>query len=156
MLLKYDEVTRLGDFFAARLAELHSRLSKIDPAGWNATVVVPVPLHADRRRERGYNQVDMIARPLAKKLGLPFRPCLLARTKPRPARLVLSRSEHWESVRGAYAAREGLRVDGLRILLVDDVMTTGATLDACSRALLKAGAAEVVGLTVARVVPKLG
>lgn len=154
MLLKYEEVTRLGDWFAANLAQLHASLSHRDSAAWQADAVVPVPLHADRRRERGYNQVDMIARPLAKRLKLPFRPYLLARTKPRPARLVLSRSEHWESVRGAYALREGSRVDKLRILLIDDVMTTGATLDACSRALLKAGAAEVVALTVARVVPK--
>lgn len=154
MLLKYEEVRRLGDLFAARLSQLHGRLHGRDPAAWHADVVVPVPLHADRRRERGYNQVDMIARPLAKRLKLPFCPYLLARTKPRPARLVLSRSEHWESVRGAYALREGSRVDKLRILLVDDVMTTGATLDACSRALLKAGAVEVVALTVARVIPK--
>ncbi len=154
MLLKYDEVTRLGDWFATRLAELYGRLSQSDAAAWRADAIVPVPLHPERQRERGYNQVDMIARPLARRLGLPFRPYLLARTKPRPARLVLSRSEHWESVRGAYATREGLRVDGLRILLVDDVMTTGATLDACSRALRKAGAAEVMGLTVARVIPK--
>ncbi|MGH9573422.1 MAG: ComF family protein [Candidatus Acidiferrales bacterium] len=156
MLLKYEEVTRLGDWFAARLVELHARLSQADGAAWRADAVVPVPLHADRRRERGYNQVDMIARPLAKRLKLPFRPYLLARTKPRPARLVLSRSEHWESVRGAYAIREGSRVDKLRILLVDDVMTTGATLDACSRALLAAGATEVVAITVARAIPHQG
>jgi predicted amidophosphoribosyltransferase len=67
--------------------------------------------------------------------------------------LLLSRSERWKSVRGAYATREGLRVDKLRILLVDDVLTTGATLDACARALKKAGASEVLGLTVARIVP---
>ncbi len=154
MLLKYEEVTRLGDFFAARLADLHARLSQRDPSAWRADAIVPVPLHADRRRERGYNQAEMIARPLAKRLKLPFRPYLLARTKPRPARLVLSRTEHWESVRGAYAIREGSRVDKLRILLIDDVMTTGATLDACSRALLAAGAAEVIGLTVARAIPR--
>jgi competence protein ComFC len=105
-------------------------------------------------RERGYNQVELIARPLAKRLGLPLRPYLLARTKPRPPRLVLSRKEHWDSVRGAYETTKNLRVDGLRILLVDDVMTTGATLDSCARALKKAGAEEVLGLTVARVVPK--
>ena len=66
---------------------------------------------------------------------------------------MLSRSEHWKSVRGAYATREGLQVDNLRVLLVDDVLTTGATLDACARALKKAGAAAVLGLTVARVAP---
>jgi ComF family protein len=154
MLLKYDAVTRLGNFFAARLADLHTRLSQSDAAVWRADAIVPVPLHADRRRERGYNQVDLIARPFAKRLKLPFRPYLLARTKPRPPRLVLSRSEHWDSVRGAYAIRQGSRVDKLRILLIDDVMTTGATLDACSRALLAAGAAEIVALTVGRAIPR--
>ena len=81
-----------------------------------------------------------------------MRSHLLMRSKPRPARLVLSRKEHWDSVRGAYATREGVRVDNLRILLIDDVLTTGATLDACSRALNQAGAKAVLGLTVARVV----
>jgi len=57
------------------------------------------------------------------------------RTKPCPARLALSRKEHWDSVRGASATREGVQVDNLRVLLVDDVLTTGATLDSCSRAL---------------------
>jgi predicted amidophosphoribosyltransferase len=75
------------------------------------------------------------------------------RTKPRPARLVLSRKQHWDSVRGAYATRKRLRVDKLRVLLLDDVLTTGATLDSCARALKQAGAAAVLGLTVTRVVP---
>ena len=114
-------------------------------------MVVPVPLHRDRQRERGYNQAELIARPLAKRLGLKLERYLLARTRPRPPQLVLSRTEHWKSVRGAYATREGLQVDNLRVLLVDDVLTTGATLDACARALKKAGAAAVLGLTVARV-----
>jgi len=147
LLLKYEEVTRLGNWFAERLAELAGR----EIAEWRPDVVVPVPLHADRQRERGYNQAELIARPLAKRLKLKFGAYLLMRTKPRPPQLVLSRTEHWKSVRGAYATREGLRVDKLRVLLVDDVLTTGATLDACARALKKAGAAAVFGLTVARV-----
>ena len=106
-----------------------------------------------RHTERGYNQAELIARPLARRLGLKLGAYLLVRTKPRPAQLILSRSEHWKSVRGAYATRQGVRVDKLRVLLVDDVLTTGATLDACSRVLKKAGAAKVYGLTVARVVP---
>ena len=147
LLLKYEEVTRLGNWFAERLAEVAAR----EAAEWRADVVVPVPLHADRQRERGYNQAELIARPLAKLLRIKFGAYLLMRTKPRPPQLVLSRTEHWKSVRGAYATREGLRVDKLRVLLVDDVLTTGATLDACARALKKAGAAAVFGLTVARV-----
>ncbi len=148
-LPKYEEVTRLGDWFAARLAEVFAPLA----AEWRPSVIVPVPLYPARQRERGYNQADLIARPLAKRLGLRLESRLLIRTKPRPPQLLLSRSERWKSVRGAYATREALPVDNLRILLVDDVLTTGATLDSCARALKKAGVAAVFGLTVARIVP---
>ena len=85
-------------------------------------------------------------------LGIRLGPYLLVRKKLRPAKLVLSRTERWSSVRGAYATREGVQVDNPRFLLVDDVLTTGATLDACARALREAGAKSVIGLTVARAV----
>jgi competence protein ComFC len=152
LLLKYEEILRLGNWFAGRLHEVAMR----EPDIFHADVVVPVPLHPARQRERGYNQAELIARPLAKKMRLKQGSYLLVRTKPRPARMVLSRKEHWESVKDAYEARKGSQVNRLRVLLVDDVMTTGATLDACARALLAAGAASVVGLTVARVVLGLG
>jgi ComF family protein len=119
-----------------------------------ADVVVPVPAHSARLRERGYNHAELIARPLARRLGIPFRSYLLVRTQPRPDKLRLTVRERWRTVRSAYATRAGTRVDKLRVLLVDDVFTTGATLDACSRALRGAGASEVVALTVARAVPR--
>src|SRR5690348_9077531 len=147
LLLKYQELTRLGDWFAERLAEIVVRVA----GEWRVDVVVPVPLHVDRRRERGYNQAELIARPLAGRLGIRFNARALVRTKPRPPQLVLSRTEHWKSVRGAYAIRPAVKVDNLRVLLVDDVLTTGATLDAGARVLKKAGAATVLGLTVGRV-----
>jgi ComF family protein len=150
VLLKYHEVTPLGAWFAARLAELVAR----DPEALAADVVVPVPLHVSRLRERGYNQAELIARPLAKRLGLPLRSYLLVRTRPRPEKLKLTRQERWRTVRGAYAMRSEAKIDKLRVLLVDDVFTTGATLDACARALRKAGAGRVVALTVARVAPE--
>jgi predicted amidophosphoribosyltransferase len=65
---------------------------------------------------------------------------------------VLTTEERWASVRGAFATRPGSQVDNQRVLLVDDVLTTGATLDACARALLQAGAKSVIGLTVARAI----
>ncbi len=144
VMLKFEQIEPLGEWFADRLREIATR-ERIE-----ADLVVPVPLHRQRQRERGYNQADLIARPLAKQLGLPYRAVLLVRTRPRPNKQVLSFEERWESVRGAFATRPGSQVDNLRVLLVDDVMTTGATLDACARALRAAGAKSVLGLTVAR------
>jgi ComF family protein len=149
-LLKYEEITLLGNWFAGRLAGLIST----EPEKWGIDVVMPVPLHRERERERGYNQSYLIARPLAKALALPLEAKILIRTRSRPSTLLLSRTDRWRAVRGAYALREGQQVDNLRILLVDDVMTTGATLDSCARTLKQAGAAVVLGLTVARVVPE--
>ncbi|MGH9592789.1 MAG: ComF family protein [Bryobacteraceae bacterium] len=149
LLLKHSGVAPLGRWFAGRLEELIAA----DPGLFEADAVVPVPLYPRRRRERGYNQAELIAKPLAKVLGLPLRASWLARTRPRPDVLRMSRAQRWKSVRGAYSMHRGVRVDKARILLVDDVMTTGATLDACSRVLRRAGAARVVALTVARSVP---
>jgi ComF family protein len=150
ILLKYQQVTPLANWFASCLHEtfeVTSEMCQVD-------VVVPVPAHALRLRERGYNQAELIAKPLARSLGLPCRSYLLVRTHPRPDKLRLTLRERWRSVRGAYTIRQGLRVDNLRVLLIDDVLTTGATLDACSRALRKAGAAKVVALTVARAISR--
>lgn len=149
LLLKYGRLAPLGAWFAKRLAGLVER----QPQDFAADALVPVPLDRGRLRERGYNQADLIARPLARMLGIPFRSYLLVRTRPRPNQLRLTRRERWETVRGAYATHERAQVDKLRVLLVDDVFTTGATLDACSRALKGAGAARVVGMTMARALP---
>ena len=145
-MLKFERIEPLGAWFADRLAEMSRREGET----LAADVVVPVPPHRQRERERGYNQADLVAKPLTKRLGLPDHGVLLVRTRPRPDKHILSFPEGWESVRGAFATRPGSQVDNLRVLLVDDVMTTGATLDACARALREAGAKSVVGLTVAR------
>jgi len=146
LLLKFERMEPLAAWFAARLAEKVAQEGEL----LRADVIVPVPLHRLRQKERGYNQADLIARALAKRLRLPREPVLLMRTRPRPDKRVLSLEERWASVRGAFATRPGSQVDNRRVLLVDDVMTTGATLDACSRALREAGAKTVLGLTVAR------
>jgi ComF family protein len=146
LLLKFEQIEPLGAWFAKRLTELVSS----EGNALVADVVVPVPLHRDRERERGYNQAALISRPLAKRLRLPHKAVLLMRTRARPDKRILSLEERWNSVRGAFATRPGSQVDNLRVLLVDDVLTTGATLDACARALREAGAKSVIGLTVAR------
>ena len=106
VLLKYEQVTSLADWFGARLAEIAIGAG----SEWRADVVVPVPLHRDRRRERGYNQAELIAKPVARRLKLYLDSNLLIRTKPRPSQLVLSRTEHWRSVRGAYATRKAIKL----------------------------------------------
>ncbi len=150
ILLKHHGIKPLGAWCAQRLLEL----AQTYPDVAKAEAIVPVPSHPSRLRERGYNQAEWIAQPLARQLGIPLQPNLLARVKPRPEKLKLTRRERWEAVRGAFATTDTAKVDNLRVLLVDDVFTTGATLDACARALRRQGAAEVMALTVGRVVPQ--
>jgi ComF family protein len=150
LLLKFENIDPLGALFARLLEEVVSD----GGTAFQADVVVPVPLHRQRERERGYNQAALIAKPLAKRLGLPYESVLLTRIRPRPDKHLLSYEERWESVRGAFATRPGSQVDNLRVLLVDDVMTSGATLDSCAKTLREAGARSVIGLTVARAVLK--
>lgn len=148
VLMKYERIEPLGTWFAKRLQEAAKRI----PAQFAPDLIVPVPLHRTRQRERGFNQVDLFGRTLAESLGLPYWPVLLKQERARPDKHLLHFEERWEAVRGAFVIREGGRVDNLRILLLDDVMTSGATLDACSRALREAGAKSVAGLTIARAV----
>ena len=147
-MLKHEAIRPLANWLGDRLAEV----TQADPATRDANVVVPVPLHPERLKERGFNQAELLARAVAARLHLPMEPGGIERRKPRPPKLKLSRHERWQAARGAYAASPGRRFDNRRVLLVDDVFTTGATLDACARALRAAGAAHVTALTVARVV----
>jgi len=113
-----------------------------------ALCVVPVPLHPSRRRERGFNQ----ARDLALHLGLPVVEAL-ARVRRTPPQTELSAAERRKNLDGAFAAtRHVRRLIGSVVVLVDDVSTTGATIDACAQTLLDAGVKEVRALTAARVV----
>jgi ComF family protein len=106
-------------------------------------VVVPIPLHWRRRWTRGYNQSEAVARALAERLGLPCRPGWLVRIRPTQYQPTVSATARWENVRGAFRVGFRAAVRGVRILLVDDVLTTGATADAAATALTKAGTAQV-------------
>ncbi len=146
ILLKHERLEPLGTYFARQLFQLVGDDARFLPLD----VLVPVPLHRRKHKDRGFNQVDLFGRPLARRLQLLYRPALLMRARPRPEKHLLTQEERWEAVRGAFATGHGGRVDNLRVLLLDDVMTTGATLDACARALREAGARSVLGLTIAR------
>jgi ComF family protein len=141
--LKFGRLDYLGRHLAAALAAgLSDRLAGCDR-------VVPVPLHWRRRLARGYNQAERIARPLAGHLGLP---CLsaLSRRRATPPQSLLGRDDRLANLRKAFQVPAPERVRGLHLLLVDDVATTGATLDAAAAALKNAGAATVTALVAGR------
>jgi ComF family protein len=117
-----------------------------------ADVIVPVPLHARRLRERGYNQAALLAQRLGTALGMPVYCDCLRRSRYTVSQTRLSAQERSRNVEGAFTCI-GSDVLGQRVLLVDDVCTTGATLGACGRALEVGGARSVWALTVARAVP---
>lgn len=111
-------------------------------------LVVPVPLHRTRLIERGYNQAELLARPVATALGCPLRPAALRRVRRTPAQMELRREARLGNLRNAFLAPRTL--DGLRVALVDDVYTTGTTTTEAARTLLSAGAARVDVWVLAR------
>jgi len=133
---------------------LGDRLAELSPRIAGADLVLAAPLHWRRGRERGFNQAGLLAARAAKVWGLPFAPQALERTKATTPQAGLSRVARLANVRGAFRVRDRRAVDGRRVVLIDDVMTTGATLDACARALKRAGASTVTAVTLARAVPE--
>ncbi|NOZ06207.1 MAG: ComF family protein [Chloroflexi bacterium] len=116
---------------------------------FSADMIVPVPLHQTREQERGYNQSTLLAERLAQRTGLPVVEQALRRTRQTPPQVGLSARERWLNVQGAFEASPA-HVAGHRPLLIDDVLTTGATLSACAHTLREQGAQAVYGLTLAR------
>lgn len=116
--------------------------------GWDADLIVPVPLSEKRRAQRGFNQSEMIGAAFSKKTGIPMVPGALMKIRHTARQVGLNAEERRENLSGAFAAEE-LMVKGKRILLLDDVMTTGSTFAECSAVLLKAGAGSVDCLSVA-------
>ena len=115
-------------------------------------IMVPVPLHVQRLRWRGFNQAQLLARPLAHAAGILLDPYSLERVRPTRPQVELDERERRHNVAGAFRVAQPKAVAGCRILLVDDVYTTGATVDECSRVLLRAGARSVDVLALARAV----
>ena len=112
-------------------------------------VIVPVPLHSARQRERGFNQAALLALLLGERIAAPVKP-VLERIRYTTTQTAFDRSERMENLRGAFRLRRKMDVRGLRVLLVDDVLTTGATLSECARILKKAGSASIHAATAAR------
>lgn len=141
--LKYARDIALGDTLSKLLFDVCSE------KGIQPDLVVPVPLALKRPKTRGYNQAALLARPLAWMLGRPYVPLAVRRIRETASQVGLSIQERKENMNGAFQAQRRLAA-GKQILIVDDVLTTGATLDAVAMSLKMAGAAKVVGLVVAR------
>jgi ComF family protein len=144
--LKYRGERRLADPLGRALAR------RWDRAGAGGDLIVAVPVHATRARQRGYDQAALIAVVAARQLGLPFAR-VLARQRETIAQFDLDRAARSRNVTGAFGLAPGTDPETVRghwVILVDDVMTTGATLSACATVLLEAGAIGVSAVTVAR------
>lgn len=141
--LKYNGDVALGEVLARPLVQMISSLD------WTLDAVVPVPIGIARRAERGYNQAAVIGFPLALGCGIPYQPRWLVKIRETPSQVGLTVLERQNNLQGAFSS-EKKAAAGKFILIIDDVTTTGATMEACSTALLTAGAAGTFGLTLAR------
>jgi len=151
-LLKYDRVRPAASVLGRMLAEAMADLKPL--FGDSQILVVPVPLHARKLRQRGFNQSELIARAAVKLNPAPdqlqLNAGILERRRETQSQIGLSRHQRRENIRGAFAVAKRDELAGREILLVDDVFTTGTTVSECARLLRRAGAAKVYVATVAR------
>lgn len=143
---KYQRALWFEEFLAGLLTDAAS--PTLRNAGWD--VIVPVPLFPAKEREREFNQAERLAQHLSAATGIPVRSNALRRVRATPTQTRLSREQRIANMRDAFAVRRGDSVAGRRVVLLDDVFTTGATTNACAATLRAAGAREVCVWTVAR------
>lgn len=143
---KYNRRVHLRHLLGRMMAEgfRDPRLARLRPEA-----IVPVPLHPSRERDREFNQAELLATLAGRRVGLPVENCL-QRTRYTLTQTHFHREERFGNLEGAFVIRPGARIDGKVLALVDDVLTTGSTAEACALALREAGAAAVVVITVAR------
>ena len=142
---KYNGKLWFGEF----LAEVMIQKAAPALAAEKWDLIVPVPLHSAKQREREFNQTEHLARRLGEATGIPLNVRLVKRVKSTATQTLLGKRERAANMKDAFALR-GKRLDGARVVLVDDVLTTGATTSACAQALREAGAGDVCVWTVAR------
>lgn len=141
--MKYRGNIAFGESLAMQMIDFARSLH------WPIEILIPVPLGKNRLKERGYNQVGLVARPLAYQMGWMYEPNALWKTRETRSQVGLTAYQRSENVQNAYQAEINI-VRQRNILLMDDVATTGSTISACTEALLSADAKEVYVLTIAR------
>jgi len=145
--LKYDFADDIAIVFEKMIHQWVKKYSQDLP---QVDSIIPVPLHKKRYAERGFNQAALLARMLAKETEIPMYEHILIRTKNKPHQARLDREGRLQNVIKAFRVVAPKKMQGKRVLLVDDVYTTGATMQTCAEILLKEGATEVYGWTLAR------
>jgi competence protein ComFC len=141
--MKYKRNIALGEALAIQMVEFVKSLQ------WDIDLLIPVPLGKKRMQERGYNQVALVAQPLAYRTGIRYLPQALWKARETRSQVGLDVVQRQLNVRNAYQA-DARSVERKSVLLMDDVSTTGSTISACTEALLSAGARDVYGITIAR------
>ena len=144
---KYRHFIRNIRFLCAHLKRSPGLLLALS----QADCIIPVPLHASRHRERGYNQAELIALEISRRIGKPLEAGILQRIRSTSTQTKLGEAERVQNLSGAFRCIPGQTLSGKRVLLVDDVFTTGSTLKFCREELLKSGAVHVEGFVLARV-----
>jgi ComF family protein len=145
---KYDKKVPIGRKLANSMGK---EVAKTEGFG-DIDLIVPVPLHPARQRERGFNQSEILAEGISKATGIPLAEGVLKRKKNTKDQTYLNAQQRAENVRGAFLVKEPYRIEGKRVILVDDVMTTGATLNECATTLRNCGAEDIFAATLAVVV----
>jgi len=147
LLYKYRHFQVLGKDLANFV---YRALGREEEIWWKVDAIIPVPLHPKRKKKRGFNQAQIIAKELARIKGIELRDQMLLKIKNVPPQTSLRVEERAENVSGAFGVAKGNKIKGKVVLLVDDVYTTGSTIRECSSVLRKAGVKEVKALTVAQ------
>jgi len=145
-LFKYHEKISVGE----ALGQMMAQTSYDSLAIANFSLIIPVPLHPRRLRERGFNQSLVLARQVSKRFSIPLDFAALRRMVYTEAQVTLSGRQRRTNVRGAFEVTDSPRIQGHRVVLIDDVYTTGSTAAECSKVLIQNGAKEVAVLTLAR------
>ena len=146
-LIRYKFSDKPG-YYRAFAAILHDRIKKMTDY-CRFDIIVSVPLHKHRERSRGYNQSYLIAKELGRKLKLPVNQKLLCRIRDTGSQSLLGKKERSVNVTGAFKVTDASMLEGKTVLLVDDILTTGSTINECSRILKESGAVKVIGAVIA-------
>lgn len=148
--LKFQDRTHLAPYIAKLMVGSGNEVLK------NADIIAPIPLHYRRKIFRKYNQAALLAQNISKQSSVYYEPFLLKRIRHTKQQTSLSKKQRVKNVAGAFELSSNININGKNIVLIDDVMTTGSTLEACTKPLREAGAKSVSGLMFARVVPERG